>query len=284
MDKTFLITGASGQLAKEFQAYFTDNNIKFSAPAEEELDVTDAGKIEAAIGQLKPDIILNCAAFNDVDKAEDEPDKAFRVNTEAVKNLVSMCKKYNVFLVHYSSDYVFDGKKEGFYTEKDTPNPLNKYGESKLRGEEEVIRHLSNYLVIRSSWVIGGGKQNFLYKVSEWAKEKPVLRISADEVSVPTYTEDIVDVTMLALEKKLFGLYHLVNSGYCSRYELAKYFVQKMGLPNLVLPVPINTFGIKTPRPLFSAMSNEKISKQLNISIPKWEYGVDRFVKGFKKT
>lgn len=279
MSKSFLITGSNGQLATEFKLFFDDNNFSYSSPEEKDLDITSAENLEAVISSEKPEIIINCAAYNHVDKAEDDPDTAFKVNSEAVGNLAVLCKKYGIFLVHFSSDYVFDGTKQGFYIESDIANPINKYGQSKLKGEAAVINHLEKYLIMRLSWVFGSGKQNFLSKVFDWSKEKQVLEISADEVSVPTYTEDVVDVVMMAIEKRINGLYHLNNSGYCSRYELAKYFIGKMGMPNLVLPVPMSNFKTKAPRPRFSAMSNGKISRQLNITIPKWEYGVDRFVK-----
>lgn len=282
MNKKFLITGSSGQLAVEFKLFFDDNNIAYSAPEEKDLDITNAAQLEAVIAGEKPDVILNCAAYNQVDKVEEEPEAAFKINADAVENLALLCKKYNIFLVHFSSDYVFDGTKQGFYIESDKTNPINKYGQSKLKGEEAVIKHLDKYLILRLSWVIGRGKQNFLFKVHSWAKEKEVLQISADEVSVPTYTEDIVDVGIMAIERRLIGLYHLTNNGYCSRYELAKYFITKMGLSNLIMPVPMSTFEVKAPRPKFSAMSGGKISRQLGVSIPKWEYGVDRFVKIFK--
>ena len=283
MNKKFLLTGSSGQLATEFKAYFSENDVKYTAPQEKDFDITDVRQLETVIVSEKPDIILNCAAYNQVDKAEEEQDTAFKINSEAVENLALLCKKHKVFLVHYSSDYVFDGEKGNLYTESDTPNPLNVYGKSKLRGEEAVIKHLDQYLILRLSWVIGLGSQNFLFKLQGWAKEKAVLQISADEVSVPTYTEDIVNVTLQAIERQLNGLYHLTNNGYCSRYELAKYFITKMGMDNLVVPVPLSTFFTKATRPVLSAMSNSKISSQLDIAIPKWEYGVDRFIERIKK-
>ena len=159
-------------------------------------------------------------------------------------------------MVHYSADYVFDGKKQDFYVEDDQPNPLNVYGKSNLHGEEAVKSHLSNFLIFRASWVIGSGRQNFLFKLLQWTQSNWVLIISADEVSVPTFTDDIVKTTPLSLEKQLQGLYHFVNSGCCSCYELVRYFVKNLGLKNLVIPVSLSTFNIQTQRPLFSVMSN----------------------------
>lgn len=277
----FLITGASGQLGREFQDILADSGRSFVAPDEEVFDITSPEKMEAVIKAEKPTIIVNCAAYNAVDKAEKDPDAAMSVNAKAVEDMAILAKKYGIFLIHYSSDYIFDGKKKGIYTEDDKPKPINEYGKSKLKGEEAIQEHLKDYLIFRLSWVIGNGTQNFLYKLHTWTSEKDVIQVSADEVSVPTYTEDIVDVTLMALDKGLKGVYNLTNSGYCSRYELAKYFVKKMGLATLVIPVALATFKTAAKRPLFSVMTNEKITKALDITIPKWEYGVDRFVEMF---
>ncbi len=276
-----LLTGSSGQLSQEFLDMKVTGNIPnfdFAAPCEKEFDITDFNQVEALVTKLKPQIILNCAAYNNVDAAETDEVTAFKVNTEAVANLARICKKHNIFLVHYSSDYVFDGKKGTLYTEEDAPNPINKYGGSKLKGEEAIMQELKDFLIFRLSWVIGKGKQNFLYKLSEWAKSNPELKISADEISVPTFTQDIVNVTLLALNKRITGLYHLTNSGHCSRYELASYFIKKAGLNNSLVAVPKSTFALPAARPAFSAMSNAKISTKLGINIVKWESGVDRYL------
>jgi len=278
-DKTFLVTGSAGQLGKEFQRIIIERGMCCIAPAEDDCDITNSAKVEGIISRINPDFIINCAAYNAVDEAEEKSDLAHLVNTKAVENLAEFCKKHSIFLIHYSSDYVFDGEKQDFYTEDDTPNPLNIYGKSKLNGEEIIQECMSDYLIFRLSWVIGQGKQNFLYKLSSWAAKNRVLKISSDEVSVPTYTEDIVNFTLLSLEKSITGLFHLTNSGYASRYELAKYFIRKMGLGNIVVPVSMSSFKTKARRPLFAAMSNERISNILKISYPSWEDGIDRYIE-----
>ncbi|HOW35024.1 MAG TPA: dTDP-4-dehydrorhamnose reductase [Candidatus Omnitrophota bacterium] len=278
----FLITGSNGQLAKEFQKFFRSKKIKFAAPSETQLDITDFKKTQDVVSRFKPAVIFNCAAYNFVDDAEGKSSEAFRVNSSAVENLALVCRLQKILLVHYSTDYVFDGKKGDFYNENDRPHPINKYGLSKLQGELAVRRHLNKFLIFRLSWVFGGGKQNFLYKVRQWARKDAILKINADEVSVPTYTKDIVDVTMRALKENLRGLYHLTNNGYASRYEWAKCFLKKSGFQNAVIPVPSDYFPTKAKRPLVSFMSNAKISKKLGIVIPSWEDAVDRFIKDLR--
>jgi len=278
-NKNILITGASGQLSKEFQKILLERNINFTVPSEQEWDITDFEKTKEIINKYKPDIIINCAAYNQVDEAEEKPELADLVNNKAVENLAKFCKENNVFLVHYSSDYVFDGKKQDLYIEEDLPDPINEYGKSKLKGEQAVKDNLSNYLIFRLSWVIGRGKQNFLYKVNQWAKKSKVLKITADEVSVPTYTDNIVNVTLISLERGIRGLFHLTNSGYASRYELTKYFLNKIDAKNIIVSVSISNFKTKARRPMFSVMSNQKISKVLDIKIPTWEEATDRYIR-----
>jgi dTDP-4-dehydrorhamnose reductase len=158
---------------------------------------------------------------------------------------------------------------------------LNVYGKSKLAGERAVQETNPESLIFRLSWVTGKGKQNFLYKLSQWAAKNQVLKISADETSVPTFTDDIVNTTLMGLEKNIVGMFHLVNSDYASRYELARYFVKKAGLNNIVVPVPLSYFNNIAERPVFTAMSNRKISGALDIVLPDWREGVDRYALYF---
>lgn len=274
-----LITGARGQLAQEFRRALPALGHDLHAPPEESLDISNSRVVRDFCEALRPDLVINCAAYNHVDKAEDDSDTAYRANAIGPKNLALACREHGALLVHYSTDYVFDGRKEGFYTEYDAPNPINRYGETKLAGDIFVSSEADQFLIFRVSWVFGEGKQNFLYKISEWAGKNPVLKIVGDQISVPTYTEDIVGITMQAVERGLRGVYHLTSSGYCTRYELARYFLEKTGANNLVLPVPSDHFPLPAKRPYFSAMSNEKLAAALGREIPDWKNAVDRYIR-----
>lgn len=225
----FLVFGRNGQLGTEFTEYFDKKGYKYLSLSRNECDITNTKQVRNVIETYKPDVVINCAAYNLVDKAETEYRKAFEVNSFAVKNLAEICYDHKCLLVHYSTDYVFDGTKEYYYTEEDIPNPLNTYAKSKLMGEDFVKETLDRHLIFRVSWVYGKGKRNFLYKLLQWAKEHDVLKIAVDEFSVPTSTRTIVEVTVKAVEVGLTGLYHLVNSGYASRYEWAKEFLKLKG-------------------------------------------------------
>ncbi len=271
----YLIIGKNGQLGKEFIKRLENS----FAVGKGECDITDLSQVLDVISSYKPDIVINCSAYNFVDKAEEEYSKAYKVNALGVRNLAFACSKYKSFLVHYSTDYVFDGLKEdGLYTEEDIPHPLNEYGKSKLAGESWLQEETDRFLLFRVSWVYGEGKQNFIYKLLQWAEKKPFLKIAYDEISVPTSTRTITDVTLKALSQGLTGLYHLTNSGYASRYEWAKKVLKIKGKDIFIKPVSSDVFNLPAKRPKFSPMSNIKISKTLNISIKTWDEELEEFL------
>jgi dTDP-4-dehydrorhamnose reductase len=276
----YLITGKNGQLAKEFIRRLEKERVDVAAPDESDLDITEAGSVAEAVRAYRPGVIINCAAYNAVDKAEQEPAAAFHVNAEGPRILARVADDAGAMFVHFSSDYVFDGLKEnGLYTEEDAADPLNAYGKSKLAGERAVFDEHDRPLVFRLSWVFGPGRQNFIYKLNEWAKINEYLKISCDEFSVPTSTQNVVEVTLRALRTGLKGCFHLTNSGYCSRYEWAKFVMQSLGYRKFIRPLPMDAFNLPAKRPKFSAMSNGRIGAALGITIPGWEEAVAAFLR-----
>jgi len=276
----YLIIGKHGQLAKEFQRLLSSKGEEYIALCHEEADVGDYVKLKRVFEAYKHSVVINGSAYNQVDKAEIDYEEAMKVNTLGPYNLALLCKEYGSFLVHYSTDYVFDGsKREGLYTEADEPNPLNKYGLGKLLGERFAMQATHNMLLLRVSWVFGEGTQNFIYKVLNWSKEREVLQVSVDEVSVPTWARRIALVSYEAIDKGLTGLYHLVSSGYASRYEWAKQVLKLCHKENLVVPVSAESFNLPARRPKFSAMSNERISAELGIMLPDWESDLEEYLR-----
>ena len=272
-----LITGASGQLGKEFVKMLSSKGIDFVALERKDLDITNFEKVYKTLKEINPSVVINCSAYNQVDLAETEILKAFSTNAIGPYNLAITCREINAKLIHYSTDYVFDGIKKGLYTEEDSPNPLNQYARSKLLGEELVKQVLEDYLILRVSWVYGEGRQNFLYKLEEWAKKQEVLKVVVDEFSVPTSTKTITEVTFKAIDAGLTGLYHLTNSGYASRYEWAKEYFKLKGINKLIYPALQADFNLPAKRPKWSVMSNEKISKALGITIIDWKEDLKSF-------
>jgi dTDP-4-dehydrorhamnose reductase len=266
----FLVFGKNGQLGTEFSQYFEINNYNYLSLSKTECDITNFKLVEKIIKDYKPNVVINCSAYNLVDKAEEEFKEAFEVNAFAIKNLGLLCQEYKCFLIHYSTDYVFDGTKQDFYTEEDIPNPLSIYAKSKYAGEKFIKETLEHYLIFRVSWVYGKGKQNFLYKLNQWAATHSMLKIAVDEFSVPTSTRTIVEITLKALKQGLTGLYHLTNSGYASRYEWSKEYLKLKQVDKLIYPAYQSDFNLPAKRPKWSVMSNQKISKILNTDIPLW--------------
>jgi len=273
------ITGSKGQLGSAFVRHFQVNGWDHAAADIDTLDIADGDAVMNAVMPYRPALIINCAAYNLVDKAETEADKAFAVNAQGPRNLALAARKLEATLVHFGTDYVFDGAKGAPYTEADKPNPLNIYGQSKLKGEDYALEAAGS-LVLRLSWVFGQGAQNFIHKLKGWAANPGPLRISADEVSVPTYTLDIVTTTMAALERGLTGTWNMTNTGYCSRYDWARLVLREYGIDKEILPARMADFDLPARRPGFSPMSNSAISKELGLAIPGWEDSVRAFIKG----
>ncbi|MGB9771464.1 MAG: dTDP-4-dehydrorhamnose reductase [Candidatus Kapaibacteriota bacterium] len=277
----YLLIGSLGQLGSEFKNYFQNNNIDFYETDLPTLDVGKLDDVESAISQIKPDIVINCSAYNYVDRAEIDRWNAIRVNTLGARNLAYVCRKHDAFLVHFSSDYVFDGEKPTLYLEEDKPNPINFYGWTKYLGEQAINEELQFFLILRVSWLYGFGPQNFIVKFLNWSEETDTVRISIDEISVPTSAHRVVNVTMQALKEGLVGVFHLTNSGYASRYEWALELKKQLGLRVNVVPAKSEEFQLPARRPKFSAMSNQKICELLGISIPPWRDDLIYFIETF---
>lgn len=272
------ITGSKGQLGSAFVKHFQANGWDYAAADVDTLDIPSVNAVMDAVMPYRPAMIINCAAYNLVDKAETEPAAAYAVNAEGVRNLAIAARRLESTLVHFGTDYVFDGAKKAPYTEKDAVNPLNKYGASKLKGEAYALE-VPGALVLRLSWVYGVGHQNFMHKLLGWAKTPGPLRVADDETSVPTYTGDIVDTTMEALKAGLFGRWNLTNTGSCSRYEWAKAALKEFGVEKELVPGKMADFSLPAPRPGYSAMSNAALSSELSIKIPHWQESVEKFIR-----
>jgi dTDP-4-dehydrorhamnose reductase len=276
----YLIAGRNGQLARAFMATLERKGIDFIAPDEEKFDITNEAVVAEVVANCKPDVIINCAAYNLVDRAEQEQDTASRVNAVGPQYLALHASKHNAIVVHFGSDYVFDGQKEhGLYTEADEPNPINQYGKSKLAGEQAVHKHCRDTLIFRLSWVYGDGKQNFIYKLMDLAKKQEFLRIACDEFSVPTSASVVADITLRSLDAGLRGLWNLTNTGFCSRYEWATVVSRSLGIKKFIRPVSMDSFPLPAKRPKFSAMANQLLSNELNVCIPSWESSVETFLR-----
>jgi len=285
-----LLTGANGQLGQDFQKYFNQLGISYLATDYlavnqcQALDITDKAAVEAFIDGKEIDVIINCAAYNDVDKAESEPEKAYALNCEAPKNLAEIAKRYRSIFVTYSTDFVFDGKKQAPYREDDQPNPLSVYGKAKLQGEQEVLKIYDRTFVIRTSWVFGKGNNNFNKSVIRWSKINTELRIVDDQVSVPTYSWDLAVYSWNLIQMKRYGLYHLTNHGEASKYDQAKYLLERIGWQGNLVRAKTEEFHLPAARPVYSKLDSFKAETVIGRKMPDWTDAMDRFLNELKES
>ncbi|MCL2040294.1 MAG: dTDP-4-dehydrorhamnose reductase [Bacteroidetes bacterium] len=269
----YIIFGSEGQLGRAINNILVQKEVEIFRYDLPDYDISNFLLISKIINDQKPDIIINCAAFNEVDAAEKDYEIAYKTNVVGVENLAVICKRENVKLVHFSTDYVFDGKRyiPGLYTEDDIPSPINNYGKTKLEGEELINKHLDNALILRTSWLYGDGTNNFLFKLNQWSKENKILKIVNDEFSVPTSTHIVAKTTLQAINNNLAGLFNLTCTGYCSRYDFAKTYFNETNKEQIIYPCSNNEIFTFTKRPSFSALSNAKICNALQINLPNWK-------------
>ncbi|MDK2886826.1 MAG: dTDP-4-dehydrorhamnose reductase [Thermosipho sp. (in: thermotogales)] len=278
-----LITGAAGQLGQDFQKLFEKEGIEYistdNKAVYKKLDITNLDEVIEFAKKIKSDLIINCAAYNAVDKAEEEWKTAYNVNGLAVRNLAIAASEIKAFLVHYSTDYVFDGEKGAPYTIFDTPNPLSKYGESKYLGEKLLSQFYDNYALIRTSWVFGKGNINFAKKVIEWSKKYEKISLVIDEISAPTYTVDLAKATWEIIKHRARGLYHISNEGECSRYEYGRYILERIGYKGKIEKAYQRDFNLPAKRPKYSKLDNFGLYETVSFKMPDWNDAVERYLK-----
>lgn len=278
-----LITGAGGQLGQEFQRLFEKLGIEhiltYSKRGPVALDITDFKSLREFIKNVKPDVIINCAAYNAVDKAEEEWKLAYNVNGLGVRNLSICANEVGAFLVHYSTNYVFDGEKKAPYTIYDNPNPISKYGESKYLGEKMIKSFCNNYALIRTSWVFGTGNNNFIMKILELSRNSEKISLVIDEISAPTYTVDLAFATFKIIQERVAGIYHISNEGEISRYDLGKYVLDKIKWHGQINTAFQKDFNLPAKRPKYSKLDSFGLKESVGIEMPYWEDAVDRFLR-----
>lgn len=280
-----LLLGANGQLGQELSRTLTSLG-KVKACGRGDVDLTDELSITKAIDKYNPDVIVNAAAYTAVDKAETERDLAFKVNANAVVTMASEAAKRDIWLVHYSTDYVFDGTKSIAYTESDAVNPINVYGESKLAGEQAITLSGCKHLIFRTTWVIGKDGGNFAKTILRLAADRDALSIIDDQFGVPTTPNLIAKVTIDAIQAIMHqtawvpGIYHLAPHGETTWYGIAKTLLDVARDEQLPLSIvdgklnPIATTEYPTPasRPASSRLSNSKLEQQLSFKLPNWKH------------
>jgi dTDP-4-dehydrorhamnose reductase len=280
----YLIAGAGGMLGTALQQVLTERGAVFSAPSEAEFDITDPVAVRHRLTQfsasLGPDtrgVLLNAAAYTNVEAAEDNDEVAYLVNSHGPALLARAAREQGMVFAHVSTDFVFDGRKQGAYTEADDTNPLSVYGASKLAGEIAVEQEYPEAIIARTAWVFGPGGVNFPLKIVAAARTRPTLSVVTDEVGSPTYTLDLAAGLLGLVDAQAAGLFHLAGSGSCTRYELAVQVLKLAGLGEVVLePVTSDVFPTKAARPMNSVLDCSKAAG-LGVSMPAWPDALARF-------
>jgi dTDP-4-dehydrorhamnose reductase len=289
---SFVVTGAGGQVGTALTRRLGSLGIDHVALSSSDLDITSPQQIRDVLSRYRPSVVINCAAYNLVDKAEESPEVAYRINRDAVSHLAAACTEFGSILVHYSTDFVFDGQHDDPYTEEMSVHPLGVYGSSKLAGERAVLDSDGAHLVLRVSWVFGRLGTSFVDDVLRWAQSGP-LRVVTDQKSVPCDAVGLasatVDTALRLIENpELSGLYHFAMGPPISRFEYAEAIVSravKLGIiaPVELLPVSGDYFPSAAKRPANSALDGSKFERQFGIDPGDWRRGLYDYLETLKR-
>lgn len=278
-----LITGANGQLGKELIVAFKNSKYKIVALSHKDLDITNAENVAYILADEKPAIVINCAAYTAVDKAEAETLKAYNINESGAKNLAISCKENNIKLIHISTDFVFDGTHSMPYLETDSTNPLSVYGKSKLAGELAIQQANSDSIIIRTSWLYSSFGANFLKTIIRLCNERDELGIVADQIGSPTYAYDLAVAIKSICESPMLtstsGLFHFSNQGVGSWYDFAVCIANNIDAKTKINPISTNQYPTPATRPHYSVLNTSKIKSTFGIIIPHWQTSVVDCIK-----
>lgn len=266
-----LITGAQGMLGQDLCPILEDESYEVVETNSKMLDVCNFKKVKEVLTIEKPDVVIHCAAYTNVDKAEDEPDKAFKINAEGTENVAKICGENNILMVYISTDYVFDGKKQKPYTPDDVPNPLNVYGKTKLEGEKAVQKYCKKYYIVRTSWLYGHYGKNFVETMIALAQKSESgneLKVVDDQIGCPTWTVELSNaIADLLDEEPECGIYHICASGETSWYNFAKEIFHQQGLKVNLKPCTTEEFPRPAKRPKYSVMHNQDVCRNWKIAL-----------------
>lgn len=273
-----LVTGANGQLGYDVVKELRKQNIECYGALRKDFDIVDFETTEKFITNYMPDAVIHCAAYTTVDKAEDEQEMCYLVNASATENIAKICKKINAKMLYVSTDYVFDGTKDGFYEVDDTPTPINIYGKTKFLGEQAVQRILNKYFIVRISWVFGGHGNNFVKTMLKLGKERKKINVVADQYGSPTYTSDLASLLIEMIKTDKYGIYHATNEGVCTWAEFAEEIFKIAKMDVNVNYIKANQYPTRAKRPMNSRLSK----KQLIISnfriLENWKNALEKYI------
>lgn len=270
-----LITGHKGQLGRALHARWP-SAVGVDLP---EVDITEAGSIDSIVSEHRPEVIVHCAAMTDVDGAAKDPQAAYRANGLGTQNVALAAARVGAALAYVSTNEVFDGAKGAPYLEFDTPNPLNAYAASKRAGEWFASTLTRQFFIVRTSWLTGRGGRNFVHRIQQLADERGQLKVVTDEVACPTFVDDLADALVRLVGTGRYGIYHLTNAGYCSRFDFARTILDLSGRSHIpVAPITLADYPRPSTPPKFSPLANFAAAA-LGIRLRPWEEALAEFLR-----
>ena len=276
--RKILITGSQGQLGKALNKFYADNQeVQLINTDVGELDITNEEAVMEKVLSIHPDVIINCAAHTQVDKCEEEQDKAYLINAIGPKNLSEAANQVGAVIVHLSSDYVFDGAKNRPYVEGDKYNPQSIYGKTKLEGEEFVRKIAEKYYIVRTAWLYGDG-HNFVNTMLKLAQSRESVKVVEDQYGTPTSVEEVVKVIDLLTASEKYGTYHATCEGKCNWCQFTRKIYQLCGMTTQVIPVSTEEYGAAAKRPAYSVLENRMLKENFDYSMADWEDALKKYL------
>ena len=273
-----LVTGVTGQLGHDCVNEFLSRGVEVQGVSSKDFSLTDGAATEKYIKDYQPDVVVHCAAYTAVDKAEDEPELCQAINAEGTRHIAQACAEIGAKLVYISTDYVFPGDGDEPYDVEAAKGPANVYGRTKLAGEEAVQEILTQYFIVRISWVFGIHGRNFIRTMLNLAKSHKELTVVNDQIGSPTYTRDLAVLLADMVHTEKYGVYHATNEGFCSWAELAAEVFRQAGREVTVTPVDSSAYPTKAVRPKNSRMSTAKLTENGFRLLPRWQDAVGRYL------
>ena len=274
-----LVTGATGQLGFDVCSALASRGIEYKGVGSRDLDICDRAAVEEYLSAYVPEAVIHCAAYNAVDKAEEDAERCNLVNASGTENVALACRKINAKIMFFSSDYVFSGDKKGEYEVNDEKRPLGVYGESKSLAEEKIKKIADKYFILRISWLFGINGNNFVKKILKLSENANEINVVSDQIGSPTYTKELAKLVcdMIATEK--YGIYHATNEGFCSWAEFAKKIFELTGRKTAVNPITSDELFSGARRPLHSRLSKKSLDLAGFSGLTFWENALERYLK-----
>jgi len=277
-----LVVGAKGMLGRDLVEVLRSSSRKDEVVGWdlEDIDIREEQRTIAKIGSVYPEIVINAAAFTDVDGCESNEEKVFAINAEGMRHIALGALRCHARVVYLSSDYVFDGKKKEPYLESDPPHPLNVYGRSKLKGEQYVQKLVENSLIVRTQWLYGRYGNNFVKSILRQAREKRVLSIVNDQIGSPTYTADLSQAISVLIRCDVKGIVHVANSDFCTWYTFGQAILKLAGIMGVkIIPISSKELGRPAPRPSYSVLSTQKLKREIGMTLRPWSEALKDYLQ-----